>query len=77
MKRDFETLSPLIVKIMNDAGGENIPARVLLIETLLATGQLNEARKWIDPMFQAKDLLPLATQYKKQLENRSEELGRK
>ena len=61
---------------MNDAGGENIPARVLLIETLLATGQLNEARKWIDPMFQANELLPLAEQYKKQLESRWKELGR-
>jgi serine/threonine protein kinase len=74
LKRDFETLSPLIVKIMNDAGGENIPARVLLIETLLATGQLNDAEKWITPMFQAKALLPLAQQYKAQLENRREEL---
>jgi len=76
LKRDFQGLSPLIVKIMNDAGGENIPARVLLIETLLATGQLNEARKWIDPMFQANELLPLAEQYKKQLESRWKELGR-
>ena len=75
LKRDFATLSPLIVEIMDEAGGENIPARVLLIETLLATGQLNEAKKWIDPMFQAKALLPLAQQYQQQLERRWREVG--
>jgi len=77
LKRDFATLSPLIVEIMDEAGGENIPARVLLIETLLATGQLNEAKKWIDPLFQAKALLPLAQQYQQQLERRWREVGLK
>jgi tetratricopeptide (TPR) repeat protein len=75
LKRDFARLSPLIAEIMNEAGGENIPARALLIETLLATGQLNEAKRWIDPMFQVKALLPLAQQYQRQLESRSREFG--
>ena len=73
LKRDFATLCPMVVTIINEVGGENIPARVLLIETYLATGQLDEAEKWIKPMLGVKALEPLGKQYLSQLETRRSE----
>jgi tetratricopeptide (TPR) repeat protein len=73
LNRDLATLVPLVPRIMNEAGGENIPARALVIETYFATGQLDEAEKWITPMLGIKALEPLGKQYLSQLEKHRSE----
>ena len=70
LKRDFATLSPMVVGIINEVGPQNIPARALLIETLLATGQLDDAEKWIRPMLGVQGLESLAKQYLSHLDTR-------
>ena len=47
---DFETLSPYVVNLINEFGGDDVPLRILLIETLIATGQVEDAKQWLNPM---------------------------
>lgn len=70
LKLDFAILSPLVVKIMNSAGGDNVPARVLFIRTLTATNQLDDAEQWLQPMMRFKPLESLANQLKADIDRK-------
>lgn len=59
---DFDTLSPYIVTLLNEVGGDDVPLRVIFIRTLIATGQLEDAKRWLDPMREYRPLEPIVSQ---------------
>jgi serine/threonine protein kinase len=57
--RDLETLSPYIVELINTYGGDDINLRFLLIRSLIATGQLDDAENWLGPMRKHNELVSM------------------
>jgi serine/threonine protein kinase len=74
IRGDLATLSPLVVEIINQVGGDDIPARVLLIRTFIATNQLDDADKWVQPMFRFKPLELLSTQLNAEIEKKRRQM---
>jgi serine/threonine protein kinase len=60
--RDFQRLNPLVVQLANQHAGDDVHVRFLLIRTLIATGQHNEADQWLAPMRQYPELEPMIQQ---------------
>ncbi len=75
IKRDFAALSPLVVQLVNKTGGDNVPARVLLIRTLIATGQIEDAARWLEPMTRFGPLNTICNQLRADLDRRRTELS--
>jgi serine/threonine protein kinase len=59
---DFQKLSPLVIELANQHANDDVHVRFLLIRTLIATGQHNEADQWLAPMRQYPELEPFIQQ---------------
>lgn len=59
---DFQKVSPLVIELANQHANDDVQVRFLLIRTLIATGQHNEADKWLAPMRQYPELEPFIQQ---------------
>lgn len=59
---DFQKLNPLVVELANQHANDDVYVRFLLVRTLIATGQHNEADKWLAPMRQYPELEPFIQQ---------------
>ena len=77
LKRDFARLCPLVLEIMNKAKGDNVPACVLLIRTLTATGQLEDAESWLEPMTKYPSLKGVCDTLRADLDKRRNEIRKK
>ncbi len=78
VKRDFAVLNPLVIDIVNSGAGSpetNVSAHILLIRTLIATGQLADAEAWLTPMTQYDELASICSQLRKDMDRRRMELG--
>lgn len=73
--RDFDTLSPYIVKLVNEVGGDSISLRVTFIRTLIATGQLEDAKRWLKPMREYEPLEPIVSQLNRDIIDSEAELA--
>lgn len=71
---DFDELSRIVTETMNEAGEWHVNTRLLFIHTLIATGQLNEARKWLEPMRDTSEIAGLVEQTAQKIEQRAREL---
>jgi len=63
---DFQNLNPLVVKLANQHANDDVHVRFLLIRTLIATGQHNEADQWLAPMRRYPELKPMIKQAEKE-----------
>lgn len=69
--KDYKTLSPYIVHLLNTYGGDDIHLRLLLIRTLIAVDQLTEAEDWLAPMRKHKELTAIVAIADKELLKKS------
>lgn len=72
--KDFKTLSPYIVNLINKYGGDDVPLRLLLIRTLIGTGQLKSAEEWLNPMRKYKELKGIVSIADRELRKRKNSL---
>ncbi|MBW0174468.1 MAG: protein kinase [Vulcanococcus sp.] len=70
---DFQKLNPLVVELANKHASDDVFVRFLLIRTLIATGQHNEAEKWLSPMRDYPELEPFIQQAERE---KNEVLGK-
>lgn len=60
--KDYATLSPFIIELLNEIGGDDIPLRVHFIRFLIAAGQIEDALSWLNPMRSYKPLQNIVAQ---------------
>lgn len=73
-QRRFAMLNPFLVDLANQYADKDPHVRHLLIRTLIGTGQLEDAERWLAPMRQYEELSPMVMQAEQELERRRKEL---
>lgn len=73
-ERDFDELTRIITETMNEAGDWHVNTRLLYIHVLIATGQLEEARRWLEPMRGTSEIASIVEQTAQEIEQRAREL---
>lgn len=73
-KGDIDTLWPLVVEVSNEAGDYDATARFLLIKTLIFTGQVDDALRYLKAMRGVPELREYIAQLDKQIDERRKEI---
>ena len=74
-KNDLETLYPFVIRLVNEFGGDDVFLRFLLIRTFIATGQLDDAERWLAPMRAYAPLQPIVEAAEQAMGKRRRDLG--
>jgi tetratricopeptide (TPR) repeat protein len=73
-KKDLHTLCPFVIRLVNEFGGDDVFLRLLLIRTLIATGQLKDVEAWLAPMRAYPPLQPFVAVAEQEMGKRRRDL---